>query len=87
VSLLRRLGASEESIARGEALLASLASGRFGDLQRASRLYATYGTDAERRWRGELEGAVEALVKEAGLLSAKLKRFPEPARLETATNR
>jgi len=87
VTFLGRLGASDDAIEKGRNLLESLESGRFEDLQRASRLYANFGQDAERKWRGELEGSVATLVKEASLLAASLKRFPEPDRLDVATRR
>ncbi|MGQ0798434.1 MAG: DUF7118 family protein [Methanobacteriota archaeon] len=86
-AFLGRLGAADDAIARGEALLASLASGRFEELQRASRLYATYGKDAERKFRGELEDAVDAMTKQASRIAGSLKKFPEPGKIEAATTR
>ena len=86
-AFLGRLGAAEDAIAHGEALLESLASGRFEELQRASKLYATHGKEAERKFRGELEAAVEGMTKEASRIAASLKKFPEPGKIESATTR
>lgn len=87
VAFLGRLGGSGEAAGRGEALLTSLVSGRFEELQRASKLYATHGKDAERRYRGEIESEIEALTKEASLIAASLKKYPEPGKVESATSR
>jgi len=46
-------------------------------------LYATHGDSAVRKWRGTLEKDVETMNKEAAKLGAVLKRFPDPAKVES----
>jgi hypothetical protein len=86
-TFLERTGGAQDAITRGHHILESLASGRFEELQRASKLYATHGRDADRKYRGELDSTIEAMTREASLISTTLKRFPEPGKLESATTR
>ncbi len=83
VAFLERLGKMNDAADRGRELVASLNDGRFESLQTAARLYATHGEAAERKWRGALEKDVEGMRKEAGELSAVLKKFTDPAKVES----
>lgn len=80
VAFLARLGNARAAHDQAEALAKALESGRFGSLQTAARLYGAHGEDARRKWRGELEAAVEAMRKEAAALEAVLKKLPEPGK-------
>jgi hypothetical protein len=82
VGFLERLGKLNDAAERGRDLIAALEDGRFAALQSSARLYATHGEVAERKWRGTLEADIEAMRKEANHLTAVLKRFPDPARVE-----
>jgi len=83
VAFLERLGNAPDAIEQGADLAAALSDGRFERLQSAVRLYTTHGSDAERRWRGELEKDVEGMRKEASVLAAVLRKFPDPAKVES----
>jgi hypothetical protein len=79
---LGHLNPSNDALPRAQALLEQLRSGRFAILQAATRLYATYGTDAEARFGGQAEKEMEAAKKEIASLTAMLKKFPDPAKVE-----
>jgi hypothetical protein len=83
IGFLGRLNPTSEASTRGQALLAELRDGRFGILQSAARLYATYGKDAEAKFDGRAEKEIETNRKEVSSLLAVLKRFPDPAKVET----
>jgi len=83
VAFLERLGKMNDAADRGRELVASLNDGRFESLQAAARLYATHGEAAERKWRGALEKDIEGMRKEAAGLSAALKKFTDPAKVES----
>jgi hypothetical protein len=82
VGFLERLGKLNDAAERGRNLVASLENGRFAALQSSARLYATHGDVAERKWRGTLEADIDEMRKEADHLSAVLKRFSDPAKVE-----
>jgi hypothetical protein len=83
VGFVERLGKLNDAAERGRELVAALGDGRFEAWQSASRLYATHGDAAARKWKGALEKDMEEMGKEAAKLSAVLKKFPEPGRVET----
>ena len=83
VGFVERLGKLNDAAERGRELAAALQDGRFDAWQSAARLYATHGDSAVRRWRGTLEKDVETMNKEAATLAAVLKRFPDPAKVES----
>ncbi len=82
VAFLEQIGMMNDAVERGTALVDALQFGRFADMQTAARLYGTHRGNAERRFRGELEKDIESMRKEAVALSAVLKRFPDPAKVE-----
>ncbi len=82
VEFLGRLNATSDAFAQGQALLSELKDGRFGNLQAAARLYATYARDAEAKHDGRAEKEIEANRKETAALQSVLKRFPDPAKVE-----
>ncbi len=82
-AFLERLGPMNDAAELGRGLSASLSEGRFEALQSAARLYATHGEAAERKWGGLLEKDIEAMRKEAATHAAVLKKFPEPAKVES----
>ena len=82
VEFLARLNPSNDALVRAQALLAELTNGQFAALQSATRLYSTYGTDAEAKFDGRAEKEVEASRKEIASLSDVLKEFPDPAKVE-----
>jgi len=83
VAFLERLGKLNDAAERGREIVAALETGRFEALQSAARLYATHGDAAERKWGGTLEKDMEKMRKEASHLSSVLKRFPDPAKVES----
>ncbi len=83
VGFVERLGKLNDAAERGRELAAALQDGRFDAWQSAARLYATHGDSAVRKWRGTLEKDVETMNKEAAKLGAVLKRFPDPAKVES----
>ncbi|MGI0149478.1 MAG: DUF7118 family protein, partial [Thermoplasmata archaeon] len=83
VGFLERLGKLNDAAERGRELVTALESGRFDALQTAARLYATHGEAAERKWHGSLEKDMETMRKESTHLSSLLKRFPDPAKVES----
>jgi hypothetical protein len=83
VGFLERLGKLNDGAERGRELVASLQDGRFDAWQVAARLYATYGDAAVRKWRGTLETDMKEMGKEAAQLAAVLRRFPDPAKVES----
>ena len=83
VAFLERLGKMNDAADRGRELVASLNDGRFESHQTAARLYATHGEAAERKWRGALAKDIEGMRKEAAELSAVLKKFTDPAKVES----
>jgi hypothetical protein len=83
VAFLERLGRINDAADRGREIAASLADGKFEAGQAAARLYATHGDAAERKWRGSLAKDIESMRKEAAELAAVLKKFPEPAKVES----
>jgi len=83
VGFVDRLGKLNDAAERGRELAAALQDGRFDAWQSAARLYATHGDSAVRKWRGTLEKDVETMNKEAAKLAAVLKRFPDPAKVES----
>ncbi len=82
VDFLVRLNPMNDALARAQALQAELASGGFAALQSATRLYSTYGADAEAKFDGRAEKEIEAARKEIASLTAVLKEFPDPAKVE-----
>jgi hypothetical protein len=84
VGFVERLGKLNDAAERGRELSAALHDGRFDAWQSSARLYATHGDAAIRTWRGTLEKDMEAMNKEAAQLSAVLKRFPDPAKVESS---
>ena len=85
VVFLGHLHPSNDALARGQGLLEQLRSGRFASLQGAARLYATFGKDAEARFDGRAEKEMEASKKEIASLTSVLKRFPDPAKVDTGS--
>src|SRR2546429_103059 len=83
VGLVERLGKLNDAAERGRELTAALQDGRFDAWQSAARLYATHGDAAVRKWRGTLETDMEKMSKEAAQLASVLKRFPDPAKVES----
>lgn len=83
VDFLTHLNPANDALTRGQALLEQLKSGRFATLQTAARLYATYGRDAEAKFDGTADKEVEAAKREVGSLTAMLKRFPDPAKVDS----
>src|SRR5439155_5634800 len=83
VAFLERLGKMNDAADRGRELVASLNDGRFESLQTAARLYATHAEAAERKWRGTLEKDMEGMRMGAARLSAVLKKFTDPAKVES----
>src|SRR6266550_3913970 len=83
VGFVERLGKLNDAAERGRELAAALQDGRFDAWQSAARLYATHGDSAVRKWRGTLENDMETMNKEAAKLGAVLKRFPDPAKVES----
>ena len=82
VGFLEHLKPSNDALPRAQGLLEQLRSGRFAGLQGASRLYATYGKDAEARFDSRAEKEVDAARKEIASLTAVLRRFPDPAKVD-----
>ncbi len=82
VDFLERLSPNGDALARAQDLQAELVSGRFATLQSAARLYATHGRDAESKFDGRAEKEIEAMRKEIASLTAVLKEFPDPAKVE-----
>ncbi len=82
VDFLEHLNPSNDALDRGKALLEELTSGRFSTLQSASRLYATHGKDAEAKFDGRAEKEIETARREIARLTAVLKKFPDPAKVE-----
>ena len=82
VAFLEHLNPAGEAVTRGRSLQAELMSGRFSTLQSASRLYATYGKDAEARFDGRAEKEIAKARKEVASLMAVLKKFPDPTKVE-----
>ena len=82
VDFLGRLNATSDAFARGKTLLAELQDGRFAMLQSASRLYATYGKDAEAKFDGRAEKEIASDRKEVASFLTVLKKFPDPAKVE-----
>jgi len=85
VAFLERLGKLNDAAERGREIVKTLETGRFEALQVAARLYATHGDAAERKWRGTLEKDMEEMRKEASHLLSVLKRFPDPAKVESGS--
>jgi hypothetical protein len=85
VGFLERIGKLNDAAEQGRELATSLQDGRFEASQAAARLYATHGDSAARKWRGTLATDIGTMEKEAARLAAVLKRFPEPAKVETTT--
>lgn len=83
LSFLGRIGPASEAKAVGDELLAALERGDLERWQSAARLYGAHREDAERKWKGELEKAVEAMREEAAALAKSLRSLPEPARAES----
>src|SRR6058998_1793032 len=83
VAFLERLGKMNDAADRGRELVASLNDGRFESLHAPARLYATHGESAERKWRGSLEKDIDGMRKEAAELGAVLKKFADPAKVES----
>src|SRR2546423_3976127 len=83
VGLVERLGKLNDAAEGGRELAVALQDGGFDAWQRAARLYATHGDSAVRKWRGTLEKDMETMNKEAAKLAAVLKRFPDPAKVES----
>ncbi len=82
VDFLTRLRPTNDALARAQAIQAELADGRFATLQGAARLYSTYARDAEAKFDGRAETEIEAMRKEIASLTADLKGFPDPAKVE-----
>ncbi len=82
VDFLGRLHPTNDALTSAQALQAELQTGRFATLQSAARLYATHGRDAEAKFDGRAEKEIEAMRKEIATLSAVLKKFPDPAKVE-----
>ncbi len=82
-AFLSRLGPENEAASRAEDLTSLLSSGRFEEVQRASRLYGTYGEEAKRKWSGELDRDIESMEEEATQIGASLRKFPDPDRVES----
>jgi hypothetical protein len=82
VTLLERIEAPDDVLSQGRTLVEDLRSGRFVTLQAAARMYRTYGADAERQWRGELEGAIRDMRTEADAIRRVLKALPDPGQAE-----
>jgi len=82
VEFLGRLKPTNDALSRAQVIQAELASGRFAALQSAARLYATYARDAEARFDGRAGKEVEADREEIASLTAVLKEFPDPAKVE-----
>jgi len=83
VAFLERLGKMNDAADRGREIAASLSDGTFEAGQAAARMYATHGDAAERKWRGALEKDIGGMRKEAVELTAVLKKFPEPTKVES----
>ena len=83
VAFLERLGKMNDAADRGREIAASLSDGTFEAGQVAARMYATHGDAAERKWRGALEKDIGGMRKEAVELTAVLKKFPEPTKVES----
>src|SRR5256884_102671 len=83
VGFVERLGKLNDAAERGRELTAALQDGRFDAWQSSARLYATHGDAAVRKWRGTLETDMEKMSKEAAQLASVLKRFPDPAKVES----
>ena len=71
VAFLERLNPAGEAAAQAKVLLSQLSDGRFATLQAATRLYATYGKDAEAKFDGRAEKEIESMKKETAELLAK----------------
>lgn len=82
VHFLERLRPGSDALDRAQGIQSELASGRFGTLQAAARLYATYGRDAEAKFDKRAEKEIESMRKEITSLTAVLKEFPDPAKVE-----
>jgi hypothetical protein len=82
IAFLDQIGMAGEAAMQGKTLLEDLASGRFEARQRAARLYATYGPDAERKYTGLLEKDIETMTEESANLTAILKKFPDPTKID-----
>lgn len=82
VDFLERLNPTGDALVRAQGIRAELVSGRFASLQSSARLYATYGRDAEAKFDGRAEKEIESMRKEIASLSAVLKEFPDPAKVE-----
>ncbi len=83
VAFLERLGKMNDAADLGREIAASLSDGTFEAGQVAARMYATHGDAAERKWRGALEKDIDGMRKEAVELTAVLKKFPEPTKVES----
>src|SRR5881396_1400786 len=83
VAFLERLGKMNDAADRGREIADSLSDGTFEAGQVAARMYATHGDAAERKWRGALEKDIAGMRKEAVELTAVLKKFPEPTKVES----
>ncbi len=82
-AFLERLNPAGEAAAQAKVLLSKLSDGRFATLQAATRLYATYGKDAEAKFDGRAEKEIESMKKEIAGLLAVLKKFPDPTKVES----
>jgi energy-coupling factor transporter ATP-binding protein EcfA2 len=82
VDFLTRLNPANDALTRAQLIQAQLESGRFAILQSSARLYATYGRDAEIKFDGRAEKEVETMKKEVASLSAVLREFPDPAKVD-----
>lgn len=82
VDFLGRLNPTGDALERARGIHAELVSGRFSTLQASARLYGTYGRDAEAKFDGRAEKEIEAMRKEIASLTAVLKGFPDPAKVE-----
>lgn len=82
IEFLGRLNPTSEAFTQGQAILAELKEGRFATLQSAARLYATYGKDAEAKFNRRAEKEIDVHRKEISALTAVLKKFPEPGKVE-----
>lgn len=82
VEFLTRLNPANDALTRAQAIHAEIACGRFVAHQSSARLYATYGRDAEAKFDGRAEKEIGLMKKEIASLSAVLKKFPDPAKVD-----
>ena len=87
LAFLGRIAPASEAKALGDELLGALERGDLERWQAAARLYGAHQEDAERKWRGELEGAVDAMRKEEAAFAKSLRSLPDPSRTETGNAR